>query len=82
VFEETQIQKHCEGYIDAVKQYLSSFGLTKICPSTYYNWLRRLGFNYCAQKKNYFVDGHEKAATIAYRVKFIPRYFDYERRTF
>jgi hypothetical protein len=57
VFEKTQIQKDWEGYIDAMKQYPSSFRLTKICPST-------CSFNYCGQKKGCFVDGHKKAATI------------------
>jgi hypothetical protein len=37
-----------------------------------YNWLRQLGFLYCSEKK---------PTTIAYRVAFISRYFEYERRT-
>jgi hypothetical protein len=44
--------------------------------------IEQVNIIYCAQKKGYFVDGHEKATTIAYLVNFIPRYFDFERRPF
>jgi len=39
---------------------LQRYGLTKLCPGTVYRWLRLLGFNYEAQRKVYYVDGHEK----------------------
>jgi hypothetical protein len=81
VKEETGVEKDSETYVDQVKVVLGRYGLTKICPSTCYNWLRLMGFKYCTQKKGYFVDGHEKPATVAYRANFISRYFEYERRT-
>ena len=80
--EETGIEKGSDSYTEALKETLYKHGLTKICPSTCYNWLRLLGFTYCAQKKGYFVDGHEKPATVAYRKEFISRYLTYERRTY
>lgn len=39
-----------------------------------------LGFKYCQRKKGYYVDGHEKPATVEYRRKFVQRYLKYERR--
>ncbi len=82
VKEENGVEKDSEGYVDQVKTLLGKYGLTKICPSTSYNWLCQLGFLYCTQKKGYFVDRHEKPATVAYRAAFISRYFEYERRTY
>jgi hypothetical protein len=81
VKEDIGLERESDGYVDAVRTVLGKYGLTKICPSTCYNWLRQLGFTYCTQKKGYFVDGHEKPATVAYRANFISRYFECERRT-
>ncbi len=51
--EENGVEKDSEGYVDQVKVLLGKYGLTKICPSMCYNWLRQLGFQYCTQKKGY-----------------------------
>jgi hypothetical protein len=59
---------------------LSEYGLTHIDPSTVYRWLQKLGFKYEPRRKGYYVDGHEKPATIEYRKKFVSRYLQYERR--
>jgi hypothetical protein len=42
--EENGVERDSEGYLDQVKTLLGKYGLTKICPSTCYNWLRQLGF--------------------------------------
>ena len=76
VKDETGVEKENVGYTDYLKVTLGKYGLTKIFPSTCYNWLRQLGFQYCTQKKGYFVDGHEKPATVAYQDAFISRYFE------
>ena len=44
--------------------------------------MKHLGFKYEAQKKGYYVDGHEKPATVEYRWSFVQRYLSYERRMF
>ncbi len=66
---------------DETKAMLREYGLTQICISTVYRWLKKLGFSYEPWHKGYFVDGHEKEATVAYRYKFIHTYFQYELRT-
>jgi hypothetical protein len=39
-----------------------------------------LGFKYEQRKKGYYVDGHEKPATIEYRKAFVQRYLTYKSR--
>jgi hypothetical protein len=80
VKEDNGVEKDSEGYVDQVKPLLGKYGLTMICPSTCYNWLRQLGFLYCSQKKGYCVDGHEKPTTVTYRAAFISCHFEYKRR--
>jgi hypothetical protein len=43
--------------------------------------MKLLGFTYSAQRKNYYVDGHEKPAAIEYRHKFCERYLQNELQT-
>jgi len=62
------------------KEILKEYGLTCIDPSTIYRWLQKLGFRYEPRRKGYYVDGHEKPATIEYRKQFITRYLSYEQR--
>jgi hypothetical protein len=80
--EETGIEKGGDGYIDMLKEILYKHGLTKIFSSMCYHWLRLLGFTYCAQKKGYFMDGHEKPATVAYPKEIISHYLTYKRKTY
>lgn len=47
-----------------------------------YNWLAALGFRYEPRRNNYYVDGHEKEATVQYRWKFVGRYLLDEVRMF
>jgi hypothetical protein len=65
-----------------VKTILKQYGLTKVCLSTVYKWMKKLGFNYEPRKKSYYVDGHEKEETISYRWRYIERYLQYEQRMF
>mmetsp|Transcript_10558 Transcript_10558/g.15234 ORF Transcript_10558/g.15234 Transcript_10558/m.15234 type:complete len:110 (-) Transcript_10558:118-447(-) len=48
--------------------------------NTVCNWMNNLGFKYCQRRKGYYVDIHEKPATVEYRRKFVERYLKYERR--
>jgi hypothetical protein len=73
--------RNTEGYDEAKQKILRQYGLTKVCPSTVYKWMKLLGFTYSARRKNYYVDGHEKPATIEYRHKFCERYLQNELRT-
>jgi hypothetical protein len=40
--------------------------------------VKKLCFSYEPRQKGYYVHGHEKGATVAYRYKFIHTYFQYE----
>jgi ferredoxin-like protein FixX len=40
------------------------YGLTYVCPSTVYKWMKGLGFQYETRKKGYYVDGHENPSTV------------------
>ena len=64
------------------KAILRRYGLTKLCPSTVYKWMKLLGFKYELQHKGYYVDGHEKPATVAYRKDFVSRYLTEEVQMF
>jgi hypothetical protein len=72
VKETSRVEKRAvsqEQYTAEAKEILSAYGLTCIDPSTVYRWLQRLGFRYEPRRKGYYVDGHEKPATIEYRKK-------------
>jgi len=49
---------------------------------TIYRWMKALGFRYEMRRKGYYVDGHEKPSTVAYRWSFCERYLAYEMRMF
>jgi hypothetical protein len=67
---------------DALSQYtkenLRSFGLSKVSIATVVRWMHTTGFRYKNRCKHYFVDGHEKPETLAYRPVFTRRYLSYE----
>jgi hypothetical protein len=65
-----------------LQQLLKTYRLTCICLSTVYRWIKKLGFSHEPRKKGYYVDGHEKEATISYQWRFIERYLQYEQRMF
>ncbi len=53
--------------------------MTKVSVTTVYRWMVCLGFKYEVRRKVYYVDGHEKPATIEYRRQFCHRYLTYEQ---
>ncbi|KAI2489598.1 hypothetical protein MHU86_24987 [Fragilaria crotonensis] len=67
-------------YNNHLRLVLKQYGLTCVSPATVYRWMIRLGFRYQPTRKGYYVDGHERPATIQYRWDFCRRYFSYERR--
>jgi len=69
-----------EIYLAEEARVLNEYGLTHIDPTTVGRWMRKLGFVYEPRKKGYYVDGHEKPATVLYRKKFVTRYLQYERQ--
>ncbi len=68
-----------ENYEEAVQNLLYEHGLKKVCPSTIYNRMKLLVFNYEPRRKVYYVDGHKRPATIEYRNSFVQHYLTYER---
>ncbi len=67
-------------YQEALRQVLKPYRLTCISISTVSRWINVLGFKYELRKKGYYVDGHEKPATIEYRKAFCERYLAHEAR--
>ena len=57
---------------------LTSYGLKTLNIKTVQNWMKQLGFKYEPRKKSYYVDSHETKENVAYRSKFIDKYFQYE----
>jgi hypothetical protein len=53
--------------------------LTKLSVPTIYRWMRLLGFKYEMRQRCYYVNGHEKPDTKAYRKKFVRRSFGYDK---
>ena len=82
VKEKFKVSKDDTEYKVNLKIMLNEYGLTNICPITVYRWMINLGFRYKERRKGYYVDGHERPATIEYRNKFVKRYLQYEQRMF
>ena len=76
----TMMANNKEEYNNQLRMILKQYGLTCVSPSTVYRWMVRLGFRYEPTRKGYYVDGHERPATIQYRWDFCQRYLSYERR--
>jgi hypothetical protein len=60
--------------------FLQAYGLSKLCVTTVARWMHACGFKYRKREKHYFVDGHQRPETIAYRPLFTKRYLDLEIR--
>ena len=60
--------------------FLQSYGLSKISIATMARWMHACGFRYKKREKHYFVDGHERPETIAYRPVFTKKYLAYKIR--
>jgi hypothetical protein len=59
-----------EDYGRKQRELLAEYGLTKVSITTVYRWMVCLGFKYEIRRKGYYVDGHEKPATIEYHRQF------------
>jgi hypothetical protein len=77
LLEEYRAELECPEY--TMYELLKENWLTKLSIPTIYQWMSLLRFKYESRKKCYYVDGHEKPETKAYRKKFIKRYFEYKR---
>ena len=64
------------------QEILKQYGLTKLCLGTIYKWMNSFGFKYSVAKKTYYVDGHEKPETVAYRKQYVTQYIQDELRCF
>ena len=62
--------------------FLQSYGLSTISIATMARWMRACGFRYKKREKHYFVDGHERPETVAYRPVFTKKYLAYEVRAY
>ena len=60
--------------------FLQSYGLSRISIATMARWMHACGFRYKKREKHYFVDGHERPETIAYRPVFTKKYLAYKIR--
>ena len=60
--------------------FLQIYGLHKLGITTIAKWMHAVGFRYKKRKKHYFVDGHERSETLAYRPVFTKKYLDNEIR--
>ena len=60
--------------------FLQIYGLQKLGITTIAKWMHAVGFRYKKRKKHYFVDGHERSETLAYRPVFTKKYLDNEIR--
>jgi hypothetical protein len=54
-------------YEEEKLQILKEYGLSCLCHITTYHWMLLLGFHHETRRKGYYVDGHERKATIEYR---------------
>ena len=59
-------------------EYLHSYDLSKLSIATVVQWMHATGFRYKNQGKHFFVDGHKKAETLAYRPVFTKRYIAHQ----
>jgi hypothetical protein len=78
LLEEFRAELQCTEY--TMFELLKEHWLTKLSIPTIYRWMCLLRFKYEPQKKCYYVDGHKKPETKAYRKKFVKHYFEYKRQ--
>lgn len=81
VKEKFKASKYNNSYGEHFKTLLNEYGLAKLCPITISldgeTWIC-----YKEQMKGFYVDGHERPATIIYCNQFVARYLRYEQRIF
>jgi hypothetical protein len=71
VKESYALEPNSEGYEQSLLELLKKYNLTCRSTSMIARWMEKLGFKYEQQKKGYYIDGHEKPATIEYRKAFV-----------
>jgi hypothetical protein len=81
VVQEIRRQKKLSEGEYTVKMFLQEHNVPELSKRTIYNWLSKMGFSYSPHKKGYYVDSHEKAENVQYRMQFVKRYEAYELRT-
>ena len=62
--------------------FLQAYGLSTLSITTMARWMHACGFRYKKREKHFFVDGHERPETIAYRPVFTRKYIDDEIRAY
>ena len=60
------------------QEVLKFYRLQNLSITTVFRWMGRLGMKYCERKKNYYVDGHERADVVQSRWKFVKEYLKKE----
>ncbi len=60
--------------------FLQSYSLSNLCFTTMPRWMHACVFRYKKREKHYFVDGHERPETFAYRPMFTKKYLGYKIR--
>jgi hypothetical protein len=63
-------------------QLLKEYGLNCLSHTMTYRWMLLLGFRHETRRKGYYVDGHERKATIEYRWDFCEKYLSLEKKMF
>jgi hypothetical protein len=69
-------------YEEEKLQLLKEYGLNCLSHTTTYRWMLLLGFRHETRRKGYYVDGHERKATIEYHWDFCARYLSLEKQMF
>ena len=82
VKERYKIDKKSKLYEEKEQMLLAEYGLKKLSLITVYRYMIILGMRYKTRRKGYYVDGHERPATIIYRNKFVKRYLQREQDMF
>jgi hypothetical protein len=59
---------------DERKELLDFYKSKPPSTTTVWRWMRRLGYKYCARKKSFYVDGHERAEQRFHRKEFTEEY--------
>ena len=82
VKERYKIDKKSKLYEEKEQMLLAEYGLKKLSLITVYRYMIILGMRYKTRRKGYYVNGHERPATIIYRNKFVKRYLQREQDMF
>jgi hypothetical protein len=76
--EATEATPTDDSYQSDVKLLLKRYCLSSVCLGTVCSWMKKLGFMYGQRRKAYYVDGHERSATVEYQKKVVEHYLMHE----